>query len=98
MKSEFPSFDSSERPRATVPSGENVFCGVASPAHETSLSRRGFLACAARVAAVAGIDGAAALGQETQTPVNLARVATPSSQVTTSENKISALNDGFTPR
>ncbi len=43
------------------------------------------------LAAAGGADAAAA-------SVNLARVATPSSKTVTSENKISALNDGVVPR
>ncbi len=48
-------------------------------------------------AVLAGVQGPEAFSQDATAPVNLARVAIPSSPVTTSENKISALNDGFTP-
>ncbi len=47
---------------------------------------------------VAGFGGPKALAQSAgATTLNLARVAIPSSFVTTSENKISVLNDGITP-
>lgn len=63
-----------------------------------ALNRRHFLAGMAGSAVVAGVAGPRALAQGTsEAGLNLARVATPSSFVTTSENKISALNDGFTP-
>jgi DUF1680 family protein len=61
------------------------------------LDRRGFLAGMAGAALVAGLDGRRALAQNVGADLNLARVATPSSLVPTSENKISAVNDGVTP-
>ena len=63
------------------------------------INRRDFLVGMGGSALVAGVSGSAALAQSTGAqPLNLARVAIPSSFVTTSENKITALNDGFTPR
>ncbi len=73
-----------------------VFCNADSAA-SGAVSRRGFLAGAAGVAVLSGVAGADALGQGSDVPVNLARVAKASSLVTTSENKISALNDGVVP-
>ena len=61
------------------------------------IDRRSFLAGVAGTAVAAGLDGGRALAQSASSTVNLARVATPSSFVTTSENKISALNDGAEP-
>jgi DUF1680 family protein len=60
-------------------------------------SRREVLAGAAGAAVVAGLKGSALPGQTSAAEVNLARVALPSSLVMTSENKISALNDGVLP-
>lgn len=60
-------------------------------------SRRQFLAGLAGTAVLAGIAGPDAVGQAPQSAVNIARVAVPSSFSFTSENKISALNDGFAP-
>ncbi len=61
------------------------------------LNRRHFLAGAAGTTILAGVSGPAALAQSGETVLNLARVAVPTSLTTTSENKISALNDGFVP-
>ena len=60
-------------------------------------SRREFLAGLAGAAAVAALSGAKAEGQAADRAVNVARVAIPSSYRIASENKISTLNDGFTP-
>ena len=63
-------------------------------------SRREFLAGlggAAAWTALAGSVGTRAFAQAPETTVNMARVAIPTSQFMMSENKISALNDGFTP-
>lgn len=62
-----------------------------------ALSRRGFLAGFAGSAVLASVDGARTLAQSAPHRVNLAKVATPSSLITTSENKISAVNDGIAP-
>ena len=48
--------------------------------------------------AVLGVlSGSRAFAQAPQSSLNIARVAVPTSQVMTSENRISSLNDGFTP-
>src|SRR5690348_18495954 len=63
-------------------------------------NRREFLAGlggAAAWTALAGSVGTRAFAQAPETAVNMARVAIPTSQFMMSENKISALNDGFTP-
>ena len=62
-----------------------------------SVDRRVFLAGIAGATLLAAIDPAEALGQVGGDSVNLAKVALPSSSSTTSENKISTLNDGFAP-
>ncbi len=64
---------------------------------ETQFNRRSFLAGVAGTAVVASIDGGTALAQTSDAVVNLAKVAFPSAAFVTSENKITALNDGFTP-
>jgi DUF1680 family protein len=64
---------------------------------EPSCDRREFLTALAGAALGAGISGTKALSESSDETVNLARVAIPSSRTATSENKISALNDGFAP-
>jgi uncharacterized protein len=60
-------------------------------------NRREFLAGLTGTAVVAAFSGAKGLAQAPDRALNIARVAIPSSLTITSENKISALNDGFTP-
>jgi DUF1680 family protein len=60
-------------------------------------NRREFIAALAGTAFVAGIAGKDATAQAGNNSVNIARVAVPSSFRFTSENKVSALNDGFVP-
>src|SRR6478609_7216096 len=74
------------------------------PARETDKefrsesNRREFLACLAGTTVMGAVNGTRAIAQATERPVNVARVAVPSSFILRSENKISALNDGFTPQ
>src|ERR1035441_9049993 len=58
-------------------------------------SRREFLVGGTAVLGL--LSAPRAFSQTSQSPLNIARVAVPTSQVMASENKISALNDGFTP-
>src|ERR1700723_3030996 len=69
------------------------------PMSGISLKRRNFLAGAAGTAVLAGLNCSRplALTGDTESELNLARVALPSSATLVSENKISALNDGFSP-
>ena len=69
------------------------------PSHRLSLNRRSFLAGVAGTAVVAGLNRSKvfALASDTDSALNLAKVATPSSLTILSENKIGSLNDGFTP-
>jgi DUF1680 family protein len=60
-------------------------------------SRREFLVGVGGAAVVGVLSGPGAFAQTSQSAVNIARVAVPTSQVMASENKISTLNDGFTP-
>ena len=60
-------------------------------------NRREFLAALAGTAFVAGIAGKDSIAQPGNNSVNIARVAVPSSFRFSSENKVSALNDGFVP-
>src|SRR5580698_10387230 len=64
-----------------------------------SLNRRSFLAGVGGTAVLAGLNRskAFALTGDTDSELNLAKVAVPSSLVMLSENKIGSLNDGFTP-
>jgi hypothetical protein len=60
-------------------------------------SRREFLTGLGSAALLTALPVASAFGQASESPLNIARVAVPSSLTIASENKISALNDGFTP-
>lgn len=60
-------------------------------------SRREFLQGLTGAAVAAALTGTRVHAQTPDSPVNIARVATPSSFRIMSENKVSALNDGFTP-
>ena len=64
---------------------------------QVEASRRQFLAGLAGTAVLAGLTRTDAVAQAPQEVVNIARVAVPSSFSFTSENKVSALNDGFVP-
>ena len=67
-------------------------------AHAHTVDRRRFLQGCAGAALLTGVGGSRAWGEAAeQSHVNLARVAVATSLTTTSENKISALNDGFVP-
>ncbi len=61
------------------------------------LSRRDFITGLGGVAVVNALSGRRASAETPQGPLNIARVAVPTSQTMRSENKISALNDGLTP-
>ena len=60
-------------------------------------SRREFLVGAGGTAVLGVLSGSNAFAQAPQNSLNIARVAVPTSQVMTSENRISSLNDGFIP-
>jgi uncharacterized protein len=60
-------------------------------------NRRDFLAGLTGAAVVAAVTGPKVVAQAPDRAVNIARVAVPSSFIVSSENKISSLNDGFTP-
>src|ERR1700723_1511056 len=64
---------------------------------EVSLNRRDFLAAVAGTALLTAAGPAVAFARTADEPVNLAKVATPSSLYTSGDTKISALNDGNTP-
>ncbi len=60
-------------------------------------SRREFITGLTGAAVVTALNGTSAVAQTPDGALNIARVAVPSSFTFTSENKISALNDGFAP-
>jgi hypothetical protein len=60
-------------------------------------NRREFLTGLAGAAVVAALNGKKGVAQAPDRAINIARVAVPSSRFIESENKISSLNDGFTP-
>ncbi len=67
------------------------------PRSSSEPNRREFLAGLGGAAVLTALTGSSALAQSGNSPVNVARVAVPSSRFLVSENKISALNDGFSP-
>ncbi|HSU18103.1 MAG TPA: beta-L-arabinofuranosidase domain-containing protein [Acidobacteriaceae bacterium] len=67
------------------------------PGGVLSMDRRKFLSGMAGAAAVTGLHPGKLLAASSTREVNLARVAIPTSRLVTSENKISALNDGAEP-
>ena len=60
-------------------------------------NRREFLAGLTGIVALTALEGPKGMAQDASHALNIARVAVPSSLTALSENKISALNDGFTP-
>src|ERR1035437_845743 len=64
---------------------------------DSLLNRRHFLAGMAGTALLTAVRPSETLAQTVDGPVNLAKVATPSSLYTSGGTKISALNDGNTP-
>jgi uncharacterized protein len=60
-------------------------------------SRREFLAGIGGIAVVTALSASRAFAQAPESALNIARVAVPTSLTMASENKIAALNDGFTP-
>src|ERR1700728_3155603 len=64
---------------------------------DSQLDRRNFLAGMAGTALLAAVRPSRTLAQTIDEPVNLAKVATPSSLYTSGDTKISALNDGNIP-
>src|SRR5581483_5140388 len=63
----------------------------------SGLSRRDFMTGLGGVAVLNALPVRRASAETSQGPLNLARVAVPTSQTMRSENKISALNDGVIP-
>ena len=61
-------------------------------------NRREFLLGLTGTAAIAAFNGQSGIAQSQDHVLNIARVAIPSSLTIVSENKISALNDGFVPQ
>ncbi len=66
-------------------------------AFQFEASRRDFIAGLATAGLVTALNGTSAIAQAPRGPVNVARVAIPSSSELNSQNKISSLNNGATP-
>ena len=66
-------------------------------AADSSLNRRDFLAAIAGTALLTAVGPREAFAANADEPVNLAKIATPSSLYTSGDTSISALNDGKTP-
>src|ERR1700688_3201402 len=60
-------------------------------------SRREFLVELGGAAMLTALSAPSSYAQASESPLNIARVAIPTSQMVRSEDKISALNDGFIP-
>jgi hypothetical protein len=60
-------------------------------------SRREFMSALGSAAVLTALAGKGTSAQTTEGPLNIARVAIPMARTMQSENKISALNDGFIP-
>jgi len=75
----------------------NIDPTLPNPIHFPDPSRREFLAGLGGAAVVTALSGPKVFAQAPDTTLNVARVAVPSSRSLMSENKISALNDGFVP-
>lgn len=71
--------------------------GLGNAALNSKPNRREFLSGATSAAVLATLYGSRGIAQSPQTPVNIARVAIPTGYALASENKISSVNDGFTP-
>ena len=66
-------------------------------ASSTGPSRREFIGALGSAAILTALAGREVSAQTTGGPLNIARVAVPTARTIQSENKISALNDGFIP-
>ena len=65
--------------------------------YQLESNRREFLLGLTGAAAAAAFAGQKGIAQSTDHALNIAQVAVPSSLTIVSENKISAVNDGFMP-
>ncbi len=77
----------------TIPSGK-----ISEKRDQIEPNRREFLAGLTGAAVVAAVTSQKGTAQSPDRILNIARVAIPSSLTVMSENKISALNDGFAPQ
>src|SRR3984885_4662819 len=76
---------------------ESVAADAAKVESPMEPSRREFLAGAGAAVVWTALGASRAFAQTPESALNIARVAIPTSRFMMSENKISALNDGFTP-
>src|SRR5271168_115723 len=67
------------------------------PSSTGAPNRRQFVAGLAGDTFLATVHGSTAMAEAGGSPVNIARVASPTSFTMASEHKVSALNDGFVP-
>jgi len=79
-----------------IAAANQVLPSAANPS-QPEPTRREFLAGLTGAAIATTLGAAKAAAQATDTAVNIARVAAPSSSSISSQNKVSALNDGFAP-
>ncbi len=76
---------------------EDVAVNPTKPNLSPEPTRRDFLAGLSSAALLATLPAPGMYAQTGEVPLNIARVAVPTSQMVTSQDKISALNDGFSP-
>jgi len=72
--------------------------GLADTGFDPQVNRRTFLAGVAGTAVIAAVAPSKTFAATDDTAINLAKVATPSSLYTSGDTKLTALNDGLTPR
>src|ERR1700692_3005239 len=78
-------------------SSENAPLDSRKPEPTPEPNRREFLVGLGGAAMLTAMSASRPYAQEPESPLNIARVAIPTSQMVRSEDKISALNDGFIP-
>lgn len=79
------------------PLDPSISSSIPAAAPDAPLNRRSFLAGVAGTAVVTAAHRSSAYAESTDGPVNLAKVATPSTLYMSGDTKLSALNDGVTP-
>jgi len=80
-----------------MPSEIDTFSNDSQTPFDNPFNRRSFLAGIAGTALIVAVDPSKTFAATGDAPVNLAKVATPSSLYTSGDTKLSALNDGLTP-
>ncbi len=77
---------------------EPTSAGLGDMGFDHAFNRRSFLAGIAGTAVIAAVAPSKTFAATDDTAINLAKVATPSSLYTSGDTKLTALNDGLTPK